>query len=118
MFGYTIIKTERIDTLEEIETRVMMLHRWLSGFRDLEVIWDWIYMKSPYRSADDLRGAYAKERLTNHYGKPVDIVRLEEAERIVDLVRRDPLLIEHESQKLAERYRMRYEAEPKTIRRK
>ena len=118
MFGYKLVKTEELDELEFIERRIMTCMRWLSGFKDLNIVWEWILGRSEIREISDMREAYAKARETSVYGKPVDIVRIEEAERIIDLCRRDPLLIEHEARKLSERYRLRYETESKTIRRK
>lgn len=55
-----------------IADNVAEAYRWLSGFKDLDMIWDYIYGKSQYHNIDALRTAYARERGTTVYGKALD----------------------------------------------
>lgn len=55
---------------EEIANNLAMVHRWFSGFRDLDIIWDYVYGKSG-RSIDSVRYDYAKTQGTDVYGKPL-----------------------------------------------
>lgn len=49
---------------EEIVDSLTMVHRWFSGFRDLDIIWDYIYGKRG-GSIDSVRHDYAKARGTD-----------------------------------------------------
>lgn len=106
MFGYWIVSKGEWFKYQRAFQNIGTLHRWLSGFKDLDLLWDWI--REPDCSVDDLRTKYARIRETNVYGVPLDIVRLRQAENIVDLVLDDPLLAKHKSQMLARNYRQRY----------
>ena len=53
---------------EEIIASLAAVYRWFSGFRDLDIIWDYIYGKRG-GSIDLLRSDYAKLRNTDVYGK-------------------------------------------------
>lgn len=110
MFGYSIIKTEKLERLKAIEERAYMAHRWLSGFKDLDIIWDWIFGKSRHSYTDAMRSEYAKIRNTTEYGKPLDLVRLESAEKVVNLLNGSKLHLAetYEAQREAERYKKVY----------
>lgn len=54
---------------KEIVDSLAMVHRWFSGFRDLDIIWDYVYGKRD-GSIDSVRYDYAKARGTDVYGKP------------------------------------------------
>ena len=54
---------------EEIIASLAAVYRWFSGFRDLDIIWDYIYGKRG-GSIDSVRYEYAKARGTDVYGKP------------------------------------------------
>jgi hypothetical protein len=75
MFGYSLIKTEDVERLELLRDRVADAQRWLSGFKDLDVIWDWLWKRFeyPFRT-NEMRERYAKERESSVYGK-LDAVR-------------------------------------------
>ncbi len=50
-----------------IADRVQECHRWFSGFKDLDIIWDFLNGKSLY-GIDETRTAYARARGTDVYG--------------------------------------------------
>jgi hypothetical protein len=106
MFGYWLVKKGDWLKYQNAFHNIGSLHRWMSGFRDLDLLWDWI--REPNCSVDDIRTKYARARQTNVYGVPLEKVRLNAAEKIVDLVLNDPLLCKHESQRLARSYRENY----------
>lgn len=53
-----------------IADRVAEAERWFSGFKDLDVIWDYIYGRRS--SISEVRDDYARARNTDVYGKPLD----------------------------------------------
>ena len=53
---------------EEIIASLAAVYRWFSGFRDLDIIWDYIYGKRG-GSIDLLPSYYAKLRNTDVYGE-------------------------------------------------
>lgn len=61
----TITESRRQQTY--IAERVGQCHRWFSGFKDLDIIWDYIYGKRD--NISDTRDAYARFRGTDVYGK-------------------------------------------------
>ena len=63
------IVTESRRQKTTIADNVAEAHRWLSGFKDLDMIWDYIFGTSQYHNIDALRSAYARERGTDVYGK-------------------------------------------------
>ena len=64
IYARSVAKRDR-----EIVESLAMVHRWFSGFRDLDIIWDYIYGKRG-GSIDSVRYEYAKARGTDVYGKP------------------------------------------------
>lgn len=66
----TWIVTESRRNKTEIADRAATAHRWLSGFKDLDIIWDYIFGTSGYSDIDGVRTAYARARNTDVYGKP------------------------------------------------
>ena len=70
MFGYSLIKTNEKDRLESLSHRLDDARRWLSGFKDLDVIWDWLFKwyEYPFRT-DEMRDKYAKRREADVYGR-------------------------------------------------
>jgi hypothetical protein len=75
MFGFTIIKKEELDELRseyiekhKVMQKVMQVHRWFSGWEDLDIIWDYI-LKEKNFGIDRVREEYAKARGTGVYGE-------------------------------------------------
>lgn len=74
MFGFTIISKERLKDLEDCERcfgHMMQVHRWFSGWTDLDIIWDWILSKRDFGGISGARQEYARARGTNEYGTPL-----------------------------------------------
>lgn len=72
MFGYTIISKNRLAELEKSEMRIQTMHlvyRWFAGWRDLDIIWNYVFGLSP-ETINSTRERYAKARGTDVYGKP------------------------------------------------
>lgn len=77
MFGLTIVRKSYLEDLEKrgrIVDRLSLVHRWFAGWRDLDIIWDYLYMKDGWYSGtiDSVRVKYAEARGTNEYGKRTD----------------------------------------------
>lgn len=76
MFGWTIIRKKELKRLERQDRVVRTLwnvHRWFSGWRDLDVIWDYVLNDDIYfGDISSCREKYAKERGTDVYGRVKD----------------------------------------------
>jgi len=75
MFGYTLIKKDRLRILEQNSRamdRLVQVVDWFSGWEDLRIIWKYIFMPDGMHigGISRCREDYAKERGTNEYGKP------------------------------------------------
>lgn len=73
MFGYTLIKKAELEAYQKgyfVKLKVLECHRWFSGWKDLDVIWDYLLGKG-FGGVDYTRMMYAKERKTDEYGKPL-----------------------------------------------
>ncbi len=74
IFGITFITTKRLRELEKKERQIQTLvqiHRWFSGWRDLDIIWDYIFAETYFGSISSCRSDYAKARGTNAYGEVI-----------------------------------------------
>ena len=75
MFGYTIIKKEDLEDFKKawlVRNEVHQCYRWLSGFKDLDLIWDYLLGKWQWGGISAMRDEYAKLRGTDRYGKPLE----------------------------------------------
>jgi len=75
MFGYSIVKTDRLQYLEKCTVKfekVHQLYRWFSGWQDLDIIWNYIRSETYFGGIDEARKKYAKARGTNVYGGESD----------------------------------------------
>lgn len=84
MFGYSLIKTEEFKRLRDADIRVRRVHllvRWFSGWKDLDIIWNYIFKGDGFM--DHVRMDYARARNTNEYGakliQPGGLKRAQEA---------------------------------------
>lgn len=68
MFGWSLIKTEELRAMQIKEIKLNEVHRWFSGWKDLEIIWDYIYNDTFY-GISRTREEYAKARNTDEYGR-------------------------------------------------
>lgn len=74
MFGFTIVKKDRLEHLEKTEvkySKIHQLYRWFSGWEDLDIIWDYIRSDSYFGGISEARKKYARARKTNVYGGPI-----------------------------------------------
>jgi hypothetical protein len=70
LFGWTIIRKSELEQLESqgrIVSRLIQVHRWFSGWKDLDIIW--AYLFNPQTDISPVRDDYAKARGTDCYGK-------------------------------------------------
>jgi hypothetical protein len=71
MFGWTLVRTKEYEELSELAIRANSLHRWFYGWRDLEVIWSFLFKPDVKYSGwciSQARRDYAEARGTNEYG--------------------------------------------------
>lgn len=78
MFGYWMVSKGDWFKYQNAFHRIGELQRWLSGFKDLDLIWDWI--RAPDCSIDELRNRYARARQATVYGKAQVVRDLELAQ--------------------------------------
>lgn len=67
MFGLSIVRTERLKELEKCERQIQTLVQvryWFSGWRDLDIIWDYIFADTYFGSIGSCRTKYADARAT------------------------------------------------------
>ena len=75
MFGLSIVRTEELNRLKKNDRRIqtlMHVHRWFAGWRDLDIIWDYILSGTYFGGISSCRSKYAEARGTDEYGKPND----------------------------------------------
>ncbi len=72
VFGLSLVSTKELKRLQRQDTRVQSLlniHRWFAGWRDLDIIWDYVFAETYYGSIGSCRDKYAEARGTNEYGR-------------------------------------------------
>jgi len=72
MISFRIISTKRLKHLESLEVKVAkfwQVHRWFSGWKDLDIIWDYLIKDTNYGGIEKARNDYAAARQTNEYGQ-------------------------------------------------
>lgn len=69
MFGYSLVKTEELESLRLQNIKMMQVHRWFAGWRDLDIIWDYITRESYWGGLQQCRKDYAFARDTDEYGQ-------------------------------------------------
>ena len=73
LFGWSLVRTSELSKHEDnliIIQNLITAHRWFSGWKDLEIIWKYIFNHRPIDSVETARKNYAKERNTDEYGVP------------------------------------------------
>lgn len=71
MFGYTFVKKERLERLEKYEAehlKITQLYRYFAGWRDLDIIWEYLIKDHYHGGILHCRRKYARARGTNEYG--------------------------------------------------
>lgn len=75
LFGWSLIRTKDLrkhEANESIIQNLIVAHRWLTGWRDLDIIWDYVFNKQPHDGIGLTRKVYAKARNTDEYGRKLD----------------------------------------------
>lgn len=74
MFGWTLIRKSELKELRRSHQRVSTLVQvrdWFSGWKDLEIIWDYVLSEFYPGTIDSCRSRYADARGTDQYGQPI-----------------------------------------------
>lgn len=74
MFGFTIVRKEYLAELERqamTHCIAVQCHRWFAGWRDLDIIWDYIFRTKQFGGISEAREKYAEARGTDVYGQPL-----------------------------------------------
>lgn len=72
MMGLRIVTKKRLDYLEKLEVKVhkfWQVHRWFSGWKDLDIIWKYLIDDTNFGGIERARKDYANARGTNEYGE-------------------------------------------------
>lgn len=80
MISFRIISTKRLKHLESLEVKVAkfwQVHRWFSGWKDLDIIWDYLIKDTNYGGIEKARNDYAAARQTNEYGQTDPVQNIE-----------------------------------------
>lgn len=75
MFGFKIISDEEYRDLQRLrikEQKFWQVHRWFSGWRDLDIIWTYLVDDVNFGGIERARKDYAFVRKTNEYGTPIE----------------------------------------------
>mgnify|MGYP001018506558 CR=1 FL=1 len=74
MFGYTMIKKDRLAHLEQceaVQNNVLGCYLWFRGWNDLSILLDFILDTSDSDTLNKFRPLYANARGTDVYGGPL-----------------------------------------------
>ena len=72
LFGWSLVTTSYLQHLEKSDRRmqtISQIHRWFAGWKDLDIIWDYVFSETYYGDISTAREKYAKARGTDVYGK-------------------------------------------------
>lgn len=75
ILGWSLVRTEELKRLEKCGIRMqtlMNVHRWFAGWRDLDIIWDYILSETYFGDIGSCRQKYAEARKTDEYGNAND----------------------------------------------
>lgn len=73
MFSWTLIRKDDLAIYKrafQVQSRVLQCHRWFSGWKDLDLIWE--YVLKGKCQVETAREDYASARGTNRYGLPLN----------------------------------------------
>lgn len=73
MFGWTLIREAELKEYRRcaaITQTVLQCHRWFSGWKDLDIIWDYVLGNRDIGGIWETREEYAVARGTDAYGRP------------------------------------------------
>jgi hypothetical protein len=72
LFGLWITTEKTYRRYIQLETKTYkfwQVHRWFSGWRDLDIIWDYLIKDTNFGGIERARKDYAEARGTDEYGK-------------------------------------------------
>lgn len=72
LFGLSIITTQRLKELEQCEVKIHkfnQVYRWFAGWRDLDIIWEYLVNDINFGGIERARENYAIARNTTVYGE-------------------------------------------------
>jgi hypothetical protein len=72
LFNLRIIAESEYNELRRshnIKSTLVNVHRWFSGWEDLDIIWDYVFAETYYGDISSCRDKYAEARGTNEYGE-------------------------------------------------
>lgn len=75
LFGWSLIRTKDLRKYEDNECAIQKLivaHRWLTGWKDLDIIWEYIFNRNNFGGIELTRSVYAMARNTDEYGRKLD----------------------------------------------
>jgi hypothetical protein len=73
LFRWTIIPKKELERLRHFEAkaaRFWEVHRWFSGWKDLNIIWEYIFNDTYFGGIEEARKKYAEARDTDVYNSP------------------------------------------------
>jgi hypothetical protein len=70
MFGWSLVRTKDYEELLMQRHRTSLVYRWFVGWKDLDIIWDYVMGRTFYKTIEHTRGLYAQARGTDEYGNP------------------------------------------------
>ena len=73
LFGWSIIRESELKRLQDCDVKIQkfwQVHRWFSGWQDLDIIWHYLVEDTNFGGIELARKEYAKARGTNEYGSP------------------------------------------------
>lgn len=72
MMGWALIRKSEFKEYKRchaVYQRVVGCHRWFSGWKDLDIIWNYLFTETYYGDIGSARDKYADARHTDEYGK-------------------------------------------------
>lgn len=66
-FGYVLIKKSELEKHELRHIKLSEVYRWFSGWKDLDIIWEYIFKNK--KDISNCRAEYAEARGTDVYGQ-------------------------------------------------
>ncbi len=73
IFNLRIMRESEYQELRRAHTKfnkVILCYRWFSGWKDLDIIWNYIFDDVNFGGIERARIDYAKARKTDEYGEP------------------------------------------------
>lgn len=72
LFGWTLVRNDELKELHKAyvcQQTTIRCRDWFSGWKDLDIIWDYILSETYFGDISSARDKYAKARNTDAYGQ-------------------------------------------------